>query len=529
MSMAYQWNFGDLLDATARQVPDDRPAIICGAREILWSEFDARTNRIARCMVQSGLAPRDRVAILARNVPEYIEISAAAFKARVSSVNINYRYTTAEIEYVLRDSGAHELYYQPEFEAVVAPLAETLPAVRLIRIDPDGDYGHMAETGDSSPLQIARTGDDGYLIYTGGTTGMPKGVIWRAADARAVQLESPSIKKKPRSLEDHSEMVRNNTAPHRVMPACPLMHGAGMNSSLAELVSGGTVVLLPAGPFRAEVLLDEVARCRVTRILIVGDVFARPIVEALEMSPERWDVASLQIMSSAGLMWSQEVKRRLVRQLPRITLIDILGASEASGFGYALTTTERETPTGWFEPGPHTVLIDPESGTILPSDQEGTGLIARDGPVGSGYHGDPAKTAATYLMIDGRRYAVPGDIAAREKDGRIRLIGRGSQVINSGGEKIFTEEVEEALKRSTGVKDAIVVGVPDPKWGKAVVALVQVDGDYDEQVVRGEMLKDLASYKVPKLLLTIDVIPRHASGKSDYKSALNFAETAAVT
>ena len=185
--------------------------------------------------------------------------------------------------------------------------------------------------------------------------------------------------------------------------------------------------------------------------------------------------------------------------------------------------------SGWFEPGPHTVLIDPESGTILPSDQEGTGLIARDGPVGSGYHGDPAKTAATYLMIDGRRYAVPGDIAAREKDGRIRLIGRGSQVINSGGEKIFTEEVEEALKRSTGVKDAIVVGMPDPKWGKAVVALVQVDGDYDEQVVRSEMLKDLASYKVPKLLLTIDVIPRHASGKSDYKSALKFAETAAVT
>ncbi len=523
--MTYQWNFGDLLDATARLVPPDRPAIICGDREILWPEFDRRTNRIARAMIEGGLAPRDRVAILARNVPEYIEIAAACFKARVSSVNINYRYTTAEIEYVLRDSGSRQLFYQPEFEPVVAPLLQSMPEVRLICIDKNERYFDMSETGASNPLGIERSGDDGYLIYTGGTTGYPKGVVWRAADARTVQLESPSFKNRPQNMADHEAMILGNTSPHRVMPACPLMHGAGMNSSMAELVSGGTVVLLPEGPFRAEVLLDEVERCAVTRVLIVGDVFARPILQALEANLNRWDTSTLRLMSSAGLMWSREVKRGLVQHIPHITLIDILGASEASGFGYAITTATHETPTGWFEPGPRTVLVDVDTGALLPQEGEVTGLIARDGPVGSGYHGDPDKTAAIYRVIDGRRYAVPGDIATREKDGRLRLIGRGSQVINSGGEKIFTEEVEEALKRASGITDAIVVGVPDPVWGKAVVALIRVDADFDETSARSAISKDLAAYKLPKVMLVEDEIPRHASGKSDYRRALELAQT----
>lgn len=521
--MGFQWNFGDLLDVTAQQVPADRPAIICGDKRILWPDFDARTNRLARHMVNSGLEPRDRIAILARNVPEYIEIAIASFKARVSSVNVNYRYTSAEIEYVLMDSGARELFYQPEFEPVVAPLRKSLPNVRFTLVDPDGTYGEITGSGDAAPLDIVRSGEDGYLIYTGGTTGKPKGVVWRAADARAVQLESPSIKETPQSMEDHAKMVRENTTPHRVLPACPLMHGAGMNTSLAELVAGGTVVLLPAGPFSAQVLLDEVERCKVTRILIVGDVFARPIWEALDAEPTRWDTTSLKIMSSAGLMWSREVKSGLIKHIPQISLIDILGASEASGFGYALTTAERETPTGWFEPGPFTVIIDVDTGKIAPAGVPAVGLIGRDGPVGFGYHGDPEKTAETYRMIDGKRYAVPGDIAARETDNRLRLIGRGSQVINSGGEKIFTEEVEEALKRADGVLDAIVVGVPNEKWGRVVIALARVSDLYDEKSARVAMLGDLAPYKIPKQIFCVPEIPRHPSGKSDYKSALTMA------
>ncbi|MCW1933577.1 AMP-binding protein [Pararhodobacter zhoushanensis] len=519
--MGYPWNFGDLLDATAAQVPPDRPAIVQGDRVIAWPAFDQATNRLARAMIAAGLEPGARVAILARNVPEYIEISAASFKARMASVNVNYRYTTPEIAHLMSDSQAAMLLYQPEFAAVVAPLADSHPDLQLVAIDAGGRYGDWVSQGDGAPLGIARSGDDGYLIYTGGTTGKPKGVVWRAADARTTQLESPAASSVPQSLDDHIAAVRANTAPHRVLPACPLMHGAGMTSSLAELVNGGTVVLLPDGPFDAGVLLDTVQQHRVTRILIVGDVFARPMVEALQREPGRWDTSPLRIISSAGLMWSREMKQALVAAIPQVVLVDILGASEASGLGYAVTSATRETPTGWFEPGPRTVLIDPETLRVLGPDEPGTGWIARHGAVGSGYFGDPEKTAATYREIDGLRYAIPGDLAARDTDGRLRLIGRGSQVINTGGEKVFAEEVEEALKRAPGVTDAIVIGIPDETWGKAVVAVIAVREGYDEAAARLALQADLARYKLPKRIVVVDTLPRHPSGKSDYRAALD--------
>lgn len=522
--MTMQWNFGDLLDATAATVPGDRPALIRGSRVISWADFDARTNRLARAMLSAGLEASTRVAILARNIPEYIEVAAAAFKARLTSVNINYRYTTSEIEYVLTDCQAGALFYQDGYADTVAPLLAALPHLTLgVMIGNGGAYDRMATSGDASPLTIPRSGDDGYLLYTGGTTGRPKGVMWRAADARATQLESPTVKTVPQSMTDHIAMVAANAAPGRVLPACPLMHGAGLNSSLAELVSGGTAVLLPNDRFDAEELWGEVARLGVTRVLIVGDVFARPMVQALAAHPKRWNLSSLRVISSSGLMWSREMKRALVDALPQATMIDILGASEASGFGYAITTATRETPTGYFEPGPGTAIIAVDNDRVLAADEPGEGWLARRPPIALGYHGDPAKTAATYRTIDGVRYAIPGDMAAREADGRLRLIGRGSQVINTGGEKVFAEEVEEALKRVPGIADAMVVGVPDPIWGKAVVALATVLPDYDEGAARATLLGDLAAYKLPRRIITLADLPRHASGKGDYRRALDIA------
>lgn len=525
---AFPWNFGDLLDATAANVPGDRPALIHGTRVISWAAFDARTNRLARAMLASGLQPGTRVAILARNIPEFIEIAAACFKARLTHVNINYRYTTEEIGYVLADCAAGGLFYQDEFTAAVLPLFDRLDHLKLtVRLGgADDQYDALVGDGDGSPLDIRRSPDDGYLLYTGGTTGKPKGVMWRSADARRSQLEAPTIKRVIADMADHIDSVANNPLPGRVIPACPLMHGAGLNSSMAELLGGGTAILLPSNRFNAEELWDEVARTHATRVLIVGDVFARPMVQALARHPARWDLSSMRVISSAGLMWSREVKQALVAAMPQITLVDILGASEASGFGYAITTVERETPTGFFDPGRHTVLIDVETDRVLGDDEVGEGWLARRPPVAMGYHGDPAKTATVYRTIDGQLYAIPGDMAARGRDGRLRLLGRGNMCINTGGEKVFVEEVEEALKRAPGVDDAMVVGVPDDTWGRAVVALVRTSAGFDEASVRRAIGAELAAYKLPKRIMGVDDLPRHASGKGDYRRALEMATAA---
>lgn len=518
------WNFGDLLDATAAAAPGDRPALIHGDRVIGWRAFDERTNRLARAMRAAGLEPGARVAILARNIPEYIEIVAAAFKARLTYVNLNYRYTTGEIEYVLNDCAAEALFFHEEFLAVVEPLFGLVASLRLgVRIGPGGGYEDLASHGDGSPLGIRRSPDDGYLLYTGGTTGKPKGVMWRSADARAVQLEAPTVKTPPRDMAEHVALVSANSAYGRVIPACPLMHGAGSNGAVGELIGGGTVVLLPEDRFDPEALWNEAARTQATRILIVGDVFARPMIRTLSRFPGRWDLSHLRVISSAGLMWSREIKAALIEALPQLTLVDILGASEASGFGYAITTASFETPTGLFEPGRNTVIIDVATDRVLADDEVGEGWLARRPPFALGYFGDPAKTAATYRRIGDTTYAVPGDLAARQGDGRIKLIGRGNMVINTGGEKVFVEEVEEALKRAPGVDDAIIVGVPDETWGRVVVALVCVGEGFDEARVRAALLSELAPYKLPKRILVQDELPRHASGKSDYRRAQEIA------
>lgn len=527
MAPAGNWNFGDLLDVAAANVPANRPALVRGGRTISWGAFDARTNRLARAMLAGGLETGDRVAILARNIPEFIEIACAAFKARLTHVNINYRYTTSEIEYVLADCRAAALFHQAEFAPVVGPLPAALDHLRMVvQIGGGGAYDAMVETGDGSPLGLKRSPEDGYLLYTGGTTGRPKGVMWAAGDARAVQMESPTVRKPVLTLADHAEQVATNPAPGRVMPACPLMHGAGLNSSMAELLMGGTAVLLEEDSFRAEELWSQVEKHGVTRILIVGDVFARPMLQALDANPGRWNLMSLKVISSAGLMWSEDVKRGLVRALPQLTLVDILGASEASGFGYAVTTATKETPTAYFEPGPQTVIIDAETDRVLADGEPGTGWLARRPPFAQGYFGDPKKTAETYRRIGDATYAIPGDMAERTPDGLIRLIGRGNLCINTGGEKVFVEEVEEALKRAPGIEDAIVVGVPNATWGKAIVALIRTGSGYDERSARTALEADLARYKLPRRIIVLDDLPRHASGKSDYRRATEIAISA---
>ena len=521
--VASDWNFGTILDGVARTVPGDRPALIRGDTVVTWRDFDQRTNRLARAMIAAGLLPGGRVAILARNITEFIEVVAATYKARLSWVNLNYRYTAAEVEYVLADCQARALFYQDEFAGVANDaMAAVAPMAMAVPFDASGTYEALVTQGDGAPLDIERSPEDSYMLYTGGTTGKPKGVVWRMGDARAVQLESPTLNPVT-TLDEHLAGVAANPNPGRVLPACPLMHGAGTNSSVTELMNGGTAVLLESDGFSAEELWDTAARRRVTRILIVGDVFARPMVEALRANPGRWDLSAVKLISSAGLMWSKEIKAQLIEMLPQVTLFDILGASEASNFAYATTTATTATPTGLFDPSAKTVLVTPDYSRILRRDEVEPGLLARHLPFALGYHGDPAKTAATFREVDGTMLAIPGDMAEWTPDGRLRLIGRDSMVINTGGEKVFGEEVEEALKRAPGVADAMVVGVPDPKWGKAVAALVKAEPGFDETIVREAMLQDLASYKLPRRYLLVDELPRHPSGKGDYRRAATIA------
>lgn len=525
--MDIKWNMGDLLDAVARAVPPERPAIIQGERVVSWRELDARSNRLARNMMAGGLLAGDRVALLSRNAPEYLEGMVACFKARLVQVNINYRYRAEEVAYVFRDCSISAVVYQKEFEPVLSEVHADFPDVKMW-ICCDGEpalpnavrFGQLAESGDAAPLGIERSGDDALLLYTGGTTGMPKGVQWTSHGYRESQLESPLVKVKPRNIDEHVAMVAANDAPGRVLPACPLMHGAGMASSVAELLAGGTVLLLPSPAFSADELWAVAAAEKATRILIVGDVFGRPMLAALDAAPGRYDLSHLKVISSAGLIWSEANKNGLLRHAPWLVLADIFGASEASGLGYAITSRDQAMPTGQFIPGPKTVLIT-EDDVVLGIGEPGEGMLARSAPLPEGYFGDPKKTAQTFRTIAGVRYGIPGDLARRDADGRMYLIGRGSLVINTGGEKVFVEEVEEALKTLQGVNDALVVGLPDERWGSIVVALVQGAGNAlpAEAQMRAGMTGKIAGYKVPRLFFPVDVMPRSDSGKADYKRA----------
>lgn len=524
--MDIKWNMGDLLDAVARAVPAQRPAIIQGERVVSWGELDGRSNRLARNMMAGGLLAGDRVALVSRNAPEYLESMVACFKARLVQVNINYRYRAEEVAYVFRDCSVAAVVYQKEFEPVLAEVRADFPGVKMwICCDGEPDlpgavhYDTVAASGDATPLDIRRSGDDALLLYTGGTTGMPKGVQWTSHGYRESQLESPLVKVKPRNIAEHVAMVAANDAPGRVLPACPLMHGAGMASSVAELLAGGTVLLLPSMTFDPDELWAVASAEKATRILIVGDVFARPMLAALDARPGHYDLSCLKVISSAGLIWSEASKKGLLRHAPWLLLVDIFGASEASGLGYAITSQSQTMPTGEFIPGPKTVLIT-EDNVVLGSGQPGTGMLARSEPLPEGYFGDPQKTAQTFQTIGGVRYGIPGDLARRDEDGRMFLIGRGSLVINTGGEKVFVEEVEEALKALPGVNDALVVGLPDERWGSIVVALLHSLGEVpDEARLRAGVAGKIAGYKVPKLFFTVDVMPRSDSGKADYKRA----------
>ena len=536
------WNYGDLFDGLDAIVPPDQPALIHGNQVTSWGELVARTNNLARALINDGAQSGEKIALYLRNHPAYLEGAIAGFKARQVHVNVNYRYAAEEVRYILENSDATTVVFAREFSPLVAEVAGRLPGVRRWLAVDDGSgvqapgfaqpFDALAQTGDGTALGNSRSPDDLFFIYTGGTTGMPKGVMWRQDSLRRALFNPALVVRVPQDLADHLAIVRETltTAGHGPvnLPACPLMHGTGLLTALSALVAGGTVVTLGSTHFDADELLDAVERHRVDQVVIVGDAFGKPMVRALET--RRRDLASLLTIVSSGTMWSTEVKLALLRDLPQATLLDSFGASEAVGFGLSVMTAAGAVQTAKFQLGDDVKVFTPQDREVARGTGE-VGVIARCGAIPEGYYKDDAKTQATFRTIGGVRWSIPGDFCTVETDGTITLLGRGSICINTAGEKVFPEEVEEVLKQHPDVEDALVVGLPDEKWGQAVTGVVTLrpGSALDEEALRALVRRQLAGYKTPKRVVAGDRAFRAPNGKADYKGARDHAARALAT
>jgi fatty-acyl-CoA synthase len=534
------WNFAELWEQIAARFGDS-PALIQGDRRLTWSETDARANGLARYLLDAGAEHQDKVALYVYNCPEYIEGSYAAFKAGLVPLNTNYRYLDDELLYLWDNADATAVIFHGTFTERIEAIREKLPKVRNWLWIDDDTAGcppwaipyEDAATPIAGPVVApwGRSGDDILMIYTGGTTGMPKGVMWRQDDViRAVcSTGNALLSQDPQEVGGPVGAVAALDGPGAPgLPACPLMHGTGWLTANIFLTQGGSVVCLQSRHLDVPELLDTVERERVGALSIVGDTFARPIVETLDADPDRWDLSSLMIMTSSGVMWSEHYKKALLAHHPGMFLVDSFSSSEALGMGQSISSAGAEERTAHFSLGAGATVFDDDGDPVEPGSGV-RGRVAVPGHVPIGYYKDPEKSAATFITHDGVRYSMPGDYATVEADGSITLLGRGSVCINTGGEKVFPEEVEEALKLHESVTDAVVVGVPDDKFGQAITAVIEPadasDGKMtlDEDALIAHVKEHLAHFKAPKRVLTIDTIGRAPNAKVDYKRLTAYA------
>ena len=523
------WNLADLWEAIAAQIPDEL-AQQQGERQTTWSEFDQRANGVAATLLGApGAAEQDKVAQYLYNSPEYLESVFAAFKAGMAVVNTNYRYAADELVYLWDNADVTTVVFHGTFSERCADIRERVPRVTtwLWVDDGSGDcpewatpYEEAAAAGAEAAVSgpWGRSGDHLLLLYTGGTTGMPKGVMWRQDDLFGV-LDANNRKRMPPDQDLDAATRRIETAGPRNMPGAPLMHGTGLFNAVSNLMVGGSITTMQGRSFTAEEFLDDVERYGINSTSIVGDAFAKPILRALDAEPDRWDISSLRVIVSSGVMWSKETKDGLLRHNQRLIMVDALGSSEAIGMATNTTTAESGGDTARFELGPNTRVVTDDGRDVTPGTDE-LGRVAIRGRTPIGYYKDEQKSAETFVVIDGDRYSIPGDYATVAADGTINLLGRGSQCINTGGEKVYPEEVEECLKLHPAVADAAVVGLPDDKWGEAINALVELTpgATLDESALRDHVKAHLAAYKAPKHIVEVGTIGRAANGKLDYKA-----------
>jgi fatty-acyl-CoA synthase len=514
------WNFAAVWDGIAEIVPD-RDAIVCGARHVRWAEFADRASRLAwHLQTEAHVVPGDKIAIDLTNRPEYLETFYAAMKLGCTPVNVNFRYRAGELHYLLDNSEAKAVVHGPEFTKVVKSAAKRIPKpARPLLLEAGDPYERALAAAAPAREWSPRPpdGDDLIFLYTGGTTGMPKGVMWRNDDLYvALWMSSHPGSPQP---PDPFEAARAGKRAATLLPAAPLMHGTGLFASLGALSGSGTVVLIDRQGLEAELVWDTVERDGVQVLTIVGDVFARPLLDALETSPDRWDLASLRAITSSGVVFSPAVKRGLLGHLPELTIVDSLGASEGLGPRNSASAADETIAPASFTVNDRIRVVDERTGVdVVPGSNE-VGMVAMGGRIPLGYFKDPEKTAQTFRTIDGTRYSVPGDYATVAADGTVKLLGRGSASINTGGEKVYPEEVEAELRKHVSVFDCVVVGVPDERFGEQVVALVQVVDNHhlDEAEMATWCRARIAGYKTPRRFLFVDSLQRSAAGKAHHR------------
>jgi len=523
------FNLADMFEAAVDAFGDREYLVVAGERRT-YAQMEDRANRLAHYLASRGIGPGDHVGIYALNSVEWVETAWAVFKLRAVWININYRYVKEELRYLFANADLVALVHQADYSPQVAALLPELPELKLVIGIDDGSgvpLGEGTVTYEEALAQGSperdfgpRSNDDYYILYTGGTTGMPKGVVWRHEDVFYALGGGVDPSTNTR-VQRPEEMVEKGRAGQvTLLPIAPLMHGATQWSILGQSFVGNRTILVPK--FDPHEVWRLVETERANSIMITGDAMGKPLVEALDEPGADYDLTSLFAVTSSAALFSAPVKDEFFRHLPNIIIVDAIGSSESGNNGMA-TLTKGETA---MKSGPTvsvlggTVVFDEDLKPVVPG--SGTiGKIARTGDIPVGYYNDPVKSAEVFITVEGKRYSMPGDFATIEADGTITLLGRGSVSINSGGEKIFPEEVESAVRSHPAVLDAIVVGAPDERWGQRVAAIIQPRGQevpsLDE--IQTYCRDRIAGYKVPRQLHVVELIERSPSGKPDYRWA----------
>ncbi|MBD2858403.1 acyl-CoA synthetase [Spongiibacter sp. KMU-158] len=533
------FNLADLFEAVADKVAD-REALVCGSDRATYAELDKGATQMAHYLASIGVQAGDHIGLYMYNCNEYLEAMLACFKVRAVPININYRYVNDELHYVFDNADLVACIHHREFIPHIAKVRGQVDKLKyLISVDDGSDIDldtigavdyQRAKQGQSEQRDFAaRSDQDYFVLYTGGTTGMPKGVMWPHKSVFFAAMGGGG------HFSPNGPCVNPEDITDRVMefPLCgialaPLMHGASWWYACIQLLAGNKLVLNPHRSLNGEEVWNIIAEEKVNAVQIVGDAMAIPLLDALDANPGRWDLSAVFNIGSGGAIFSDAKQDAFKKHFPNVFITNAFGSSEGGQMGMdngsrkGVTGLGNVTRTEFMD-----VIIDEPEQARRHAEKGETGIFARSGYIPLGYYNDPEKTAKTFVEVDGKTWLLTGDAAKLEEDDSITVFGRGSNCINSGGEKIFPEEVEDALKAHDGIFDALVVGVPDERWGSRVSAIIQArDGvTLDLEGVQEHCRKHIAGYKLPREIHLISEIPRQPSGKPDYKTAKAFAES----
>lgn len=560
-----EWHLGSVIRESMDVVPGDRPAVIDAltGQSLDWAALKRRSENICAGLQARGISRGDKVAIYARNGIAYVEAALAVLQIGAVHVNVNFRYTADELLHIFSNSDAKAVFFQDEFADRLENIADRLPElsvyIRIAGPDKPHETGLAFQSAQSETVEMdslaetpaaenlpdyATHPDDRFFMYTGGTTGLPKGAMWtqnKLFKMICINYFAEGGPRQPETPEDVRRMIENGEH-YTEMVIAPMMHGMGIYSVLPTLVFGGTVVTSSATGFDAAHVWQSIGKYNVNAMKLPGDAMGKPLLEALEAGHEKigkdWQLDKFVLLISSAAVFSNHIKRRLVGLLPHLTINDILGGSESAALGHAVTTAsdnkdEEKNKDADAQALKLTInefvrVFTEDHKEVRPGSGE-IGMVARSGLIADGYYKDPERSARTFPVIDGQRYCLLGDWAEVLADGTIKFLGRGNVCINTGGEKVFPEEVEQSLKVLPDIDDCCVVGVADTRWGSAVTALVQLvegEGELDVAATVAALRDRLAGYKIPKTFIVVKDIGRAPNGKLDYASMKQLAADA---